>query len=59
MWTIDAQCSRCCKKDECEDRTKIIGTLSPLSNDLNAQAEHVNSPGDGVLIVACQDFAVV
>ena len=58
MWTIDAQCSRCCKKDLCKDRIEILHNLATLTADLNTDAELVESPGDGILIVACQGFAL-
>lgn len=57
MWTIDAQCSRCGKKEACKDRPEIIKALSPLTNRLNTEPEFVDGPGDGILIVACKDFA--
>jgi len=59
MWTINVDCPRCCKKDRCKDRVAIIQTLSPLTARLNTEAELVESPGDGIIIVACQGgFAV-
>lgn len=57
-WTIDARCSRCVKKDGCEDRKELIADLSPLANKLNTETRFTASPGDGVLIVSCSDFAV-
>ena len=58
MWTIDSRCSRCWKKGGCSDRVALIGALSPLTNTLNTEEPHVSGPGDGVLIVACNDFAI-
>lgn len=58
MWTVDVQCSRCAKKEECKDRPKIITTLSQLSNTLNTEQEFIDSPGDGIIIAACRDLAV-
>ena len=57
-WTIDARCSRCAKKDDCQDRKALIGTLSPLTNELNTVDRFIEGPGDGVLIISCNDFAV-
>ena len=57
-WTIDTRCSRCCKKDRCPDRKKLLGTLSPVTNELNTVAEYVDGPGDGIVIISCNDFAV-
>jgi len=58
MWTIDAPCARCSKKDKCADRPEIIKTLSPLANKLNIEEKFVAGPGDGILIMACKDLAV-
>lgn len=58
MWTIDTRCSQCKHKPDCKDRTAILTTLSPLSNTLNTDAQHVDGTGDGILIVACKDFEV-
>jgi hypothetical protein len=33
-------------------------TISPLINELNTLPEHVDGPGDGMLIIACQDFTL-
>ena len=57
-WTIDARCSQCGKKATCPDKAKLIGTLSPLTNDLNTQEPHVSGPGDGIIILHCNDFSV-
>jgi len=57
-WTIDARCSNCCKKTDCLDRPKLIGTLSSLTNELNTSEQYTNGPGDGILIIACTDFAI-
>lgn len=56
MWTIDARCSRCINKAECADRAEVLKTLSPLANKLNTEPEFTESPGDGILIVACASF---
>ena len=58
MWTIDARCSQCGNKAACKDRPAILGDLSPLTNILNTVQEHLDSPGDGILIVACNDFRI-
>lgn len=58
MWTIDARCSQCGKKDACADRSKLIGALSPLASELNTSEPFASGPGDGILIIACKDFAV-
>jgi hypothetical protein len=58
MWTIDAPCSRCCKKPECKDRPEVIKTLTSLTGALNTEEPFIDGPGDGVLIVSCKDFAV-
>ena len=58
MWTIDTRCSQCKLKETCADRKKIVQTLSPLANQLNTETEFVDGPGDGILVVACRDFAV-
>jgi len=57
-WTIDARCSRCVKKDACKDRLALIGGLSPLTNKLNTETPFTEGPGDGVLVISCNDFAV-
>ena len=56
MWTIDARCSRCAKKEACSDRTALIGALSPLANTLNTEPKHVEGPGDGIVVISCNDF---
>jgi len=58
MWTIDAQCPRCCKKNKCKDRPEAIKTMTTLVAKLNGKAEFVNGPGDGIIILSCRDFAV-
>jgi hypothetical protein len=58
MWTIDARCSQCGKKNDCQDREKILKTLSVLSHELNTEEAFVSGPGDGLLVVACRDFSV-
>lgn len=66
MWTTDMQCSRCKHRKSaqnpnpatpCTDRAEIITALQPLTGILNAPP-HSDGPGDGILIVACKDFAV-
>lgn len=57
-WTIDARCSQCSKKGDCPDRKELLGTLSPLTNKLNTEEPHASGSGDGILIVACNDFAI-
>lgn len=56
-WTIDTRCSRCGKKNDCPDRPALIGVLSPLTNKLNTEEPHASGPGDGIIILACNDFA--
>ena len=58
MWTVDARCSQCKHKETCADRKKILTTLSPLANELNTDVTYVDGPGDGVLVVACREFAI-
>jgi len=58
MWTIDARCAQCKHKDKCADRKKIMQTLSPLANELNTEEQFVDGPGDGILVVACREFAI-
>lgn len=54
MWTPDmARCPACPDKEACKDRKKILTTLSALTNELNTAPEHVDGPGDGIIIVAC------
>jgi len=57
-WTIDTRCSQCGKKTTCSDRPELIGALSPLTNKLNTTEPHTTGPGDGILIVSCNDFSV-
>lgn len=65
MWTIDAPCSRCTHRKtpqhtpatECLDRAALITSLQTLTGELNA-SPFVDGPGDGIIIVACKDFAV-
>lgn len=56
MWTIDSSCARCGKKATCNDRVKIIQTLSPLANELNTDPAFTDGPGDGIIIMSCRDF---
>jgi len=58
MWTVDARCPSCSKKETCADRKELISTLSPLTNKLNTVPEFVDGPGDGVLVVACKEFTI-
>lgn len=65
MWTIDAQCSRCTHRTTpqhtpdvpCLDRAEIVRSLQALTTTINAEPFE-SSPGDGILIIACKDFAV-
>jgi hypothetical protein len=66
MWTIDMGCSRCTHRQSpqnptpatpCADRVEIVRGLQALTTTLNA-APFEDTPGDGILIVACKDFAV-
>jgi hypothetical protein len=57
MWTVDSRCSQCGNKETCEDRKAILPTLVTLSNTLMAPA-HADGPGDGILIMCCNDFTV-
>lgn len=56
MWSIDTRCPRCTHRTECPDRTELYKTLSPLSNKLNVEEPFVSGPGDGIIIIACNDF---
>ncbi len=58
MWTIDARCSSCADKLICEDRKKLFTELSPVVNSLNMDEQFQASPGDGIIILACQSFTV-
>jgi len=58
MWTIDARCSQCAHKSECKDRPEIIRTLTALQGQLNTDDAFTEGPGDGIMIVACKDFAI-
>ena len=55
MWTVDARCPSCAEKTTCTDRAELYGTLSSLANKLNGE-EFSTSPGDGIIIIACQGF---
>jgi len=56
MWTIDMnRCPGCPHKEKCADRLKILQTLSAASMELNTNPAHLDGPGDGVIIVACQE----
>lgn len=56
-WTVDSRCSQCGhKEDPCADRAVIVPALVSLSNELNTNPVHVDSPGDGILIMSCADF---
>ncbi len=56
MWTAEARCSTCEFKDECVDRKTIIPDLVNLSNTLNTVQANIDSPGDGILVMVCNDF---
>lgn len=56
MWTVDSRCSQCGHKETCADRPAIIPELVTLSNILNTNQANVASPGDGILIMGCNDF---
>lgn len=56
MWTVDSRCSQCGHKDECADRKVIVPDLVTLANTLSTAQIHLDSPGDGILIMACNDF---
>ena len=58
LFTIDARCSRCGKKTACLTRVEIITTLNALTNKLNTDPQFTDSPGEGILIIACDDFSV-
>lgn len=54
MWTADMnRCPTCPAKADCKDRKKILQTLSTITHEMNTDPEHVDGPGDGVIIVAC------
>ena len=57
-WGIDTRCPSCIHKAGCPDRTALYAALSPLTNKLNIEEPFLSGPGDGTLIIACQDFAV-
>lgn len=55
MWTADAnRCPSCPEKESCADRKRIIPALSALVNELNSDPAYAASPGDGLIIMACQ-----
>lgn len=56
MWTVDSRCSQCGKKETCADRKVIVPDLVTMSNTLNTSEEHLTTPGDGILIMVCNDF---
>lgn len=56
MWTVDSRCSQCGSKENCEDRKTIIPDLVTISNTLNTTPANVDGPGDGILIMSCNDF---
>lgn len=58
MFTVDAQCARCCYKPECLERKEILTTLSLLANRLNTEPQFDASPGDGIIILSCHGFAI-
>jgi hypothetical protein len=56
MWTVDSRCSRCSHKENCPDRKTIIPDLVALSNIVNSAPENLNGMGDGIIVMACNDF---
>ena len=58
LFTVDARCGRCYQKTECQVRVKIITTLTALANECNTNPVLSNSSGEGILILACDDFAI-
>lgn len=58
MWTVDSRCSQCGQKEICEDRKAIVPDLVTLSNSLNTNQANVDGPGDGILVMVCNDFQV-
>lgn len=58
LFTIDARCSRCYQKSDCAVRVEVLSDLSALQNKLNTDPALAESPGEGILILACNDFAV-
>ncbi len=58
LFTVDARCSRCCKKESCLVRVEALTTLSALTNKLNTDAALAESPGEGIIIFSCDDYAV-
>lgn len=55
MWTADAnRCPACPAKETCTDRTTIIPALSKLVHQLNTDPAFADSPGDGIIVMACQ-----
>ncbi len=61
-WNIDAQCSRCLhrnsKNEPCHDRLEIVKAQTALINRLNLEEPFAEGPGNGRIIVACDDFRV-
>ena len=58
LFTVDARCSRCYQKADCLVRVEVLTTLSALQNKLNTDPHLAESPGEGILILSCDDFAV-
>lgn len=58
MWTVDSRCSQCGEKADCKDRKAIVSSLVALSNTLNTTPENAEGPGDGILIMSCNDFKI-
>ncbi len=56
MWTVDSRCSQCGNKEACADRTAIVPNLVTLSNTLNTNQTNIDSPGDGIFVMVCNDF---
>lgn len=61
-WIVDAQCSRCkhrkSTKESCLDRPEIVKSQTALINKLNMEEPFEDGPGNGRIIVSCDDFAV-
>ena len=58
MWTIDSRCSQCSKKSICTDRTTILTALVTLSHTLGTVPANVDGPGDGIIVMVCNDLQV-
>lgn len=55
MWTVDmSRCPGCPDKEECLDRKEMLPLLSGMTHNMNTDSKHVDGPGDGTIIVHCQ-----